>query len=360
MLRRRLTFPAAGIALVLSFVLTGLGIWAGKVIVSIMSNQLIEQMTEAVRREVDGMITFGNRMSIRMVNDIARHDIPLSDPVALRRELYGLVSDEPTVRWLACGNEAGGIADAGRLADGSLVFLMTDDLRAGVYREYEASPDGRMGNLRKSGVYFDTRETPWYTRVRDTRARYWTEPFLGSVERLLGVALSAPVFNTDGSFAGVCNVRLIFSALSDWMNSLRLGNNGRAFIIDATGQLIAASGGLSPVATGADGKHLRLHASEAADPIVRETAGHLGRHPEIAESSLTRPRVFSFDDPERGRIYAAVDRFEAPGEIKWSIISAVPASDFLRPCVSCGVSLDCHRHTPRRCLRGAVAIGVGI
>jgi PAS domain S-box-containing protein len=331
MLRRRLTFPTAGIALVLSFVLTGLGIWAGNVIVSIMSNQLIEQMTEAVRREVDGMATFGDRMSTRMVNDIARHDIPLSDPVALRRELYGLVSDEPNVRWLACGNEAGGITDAGRLADGTLVFLMTDDFHAGVYREYEASPDGRMGNLRRSGVYFDTREAPWYTRVRDTRARYWTEPFLGSVERLLGVALSAPVFNKDGSFAGVCNVRLIFTALSDWMNSLRLGDNGRAFIIDGTGHLIAASGGVSPVAIGADGKHLRLHASEAADPIVRETARHLGRHPEIASASSTGPRVFSVDHPERGRIYAAVDRFEAPGEIKWTIISAVPASDFLGP-----------------------------
>src|SRR6202045_4293434 len=325
MLRRRLTFPAAGIALVLSFVLTGLGIWAGNVIVSIMSNQLIEQMTAAVRREVDDMITFGDRMSTRMVNDLARHDIPFSDPVALRRELFGLVSDEPDVRWLACGNEAGGMTDAGRVADGTLVFLMTDDFRAGVYREYEASPDGRMGNLRKSGVYFDTRETPWYTRVRDTRAKYWTEPFLGSVERLLGVALSAPVFNKDGSFAGVCNVRLIFTALSDWMNSLRLGDTGRAFIIDATGHLIAASGGVSPVAIDADGKQLRLHASEAADPIIRETVRHL----EIAGSSSTAPRVFSFDDPERGRIYAAVYRYEAP--VEWTIISAVPASDFLGP-----------------------------
>jgi len=162
-------------------------------------------------------------------------------------------------------------------------------------------------------------------RVRDIRAQYWTEPFLGSVERLLNVALSAPVFNKDGSFAGVCNARLIFTALSSWINSLRLGDSGRAFIIDAAGHLIAASGGVSPVAIDADGKHLRLQASEAADPIVRETA----RHPEIAGSSSTGPRVFSFDDPERGRIYAAVYRYEAP--VKWTIISAVPASDFLGP-----------------------------
>ncbi|HEX4614448.1 MAG TPA: PAS domain-containing protein, partial [Stellaceae bacterium] len=330
-LRRRLTFPAAAIVLVLSFVLTGLWIWTADVIVSIMSNQLIQQMTGAVRREVDGMITFGDRMSTRMVNGIARHNIPFSDPVALRRELYGLVSDEPNVRWLACGNDAGGMTDAGRLADGTIVFLMTDDFRAGVYREYEAYPDGRLGDLRKSGVYFDTREQPWYTRVRDTRARYWTEPYLGSVERLLGVALSAPVFNKDGNFAGVCNVKLIFTALSDWMSSLRIGDNGRAFVVDATGHLIAASGGASPVVIGADGKQLRLLASEAADSIIREATRYLDREPEITASSSTGPRVFSFDDPERGRIYAAVDRFEAPGEIRWTIVSAVPASDFLGP-----------------------------
>jgi PAS domain S-box-containing protein len=331
MLRHRLTFPAAAIALALSLVLTGLGIWAGQAIVSIMSRQLIQHMTETVRRDVDDMITFGDRMSTRMVNDIARDDIPFSDPVALRRQLYGQVSDEPNVRWLACGNEAGGMTDAGRLADGTIVFLLTDDFRAGVYREYDASPDGRIGNLRKSGVYFDTREQVWYKTVKDTGARYWTEPYLGAVERLLGVGLSAPVFNKDGSFAGVCNVKLIFTALSDFMKSLGIGDNGRAFIIDAGGQLIAASGGVSPVAIGADGKEQRLHASEAGDPIVRAAARHLDQHPEIAEPSSAGAQVFSFVSPEQGRIHAAVDRFEAPGAINWTIVSALPASDFLGP-----------------------------
>jgi hypothetical protein len=105
------------------------------------------------------------------------------------------------------------------------------------------------------------------------------------------VALSAPVINKDGSFAGVCNVLLIFTALSDFMNSIRLGDNGRGFIIDATGQLIAASGGVSPVVAGADGKEQLLRASEAGDPIIRETARHLSQQPEIAGSS-TGPRVF--------------------------------------------------------------------
>jgi hypothetical protein len=129
-------------------------------------------------------------MSTRVANDLARHDIPLSDPVALRRELYGLLSDEPNIRFLVCGNEAGGVDEAGRLADGTLVFFMTDGSRAGVFREYDASPDGQIGHLRRSGAYFDAREQPWYRGAKDARSRYWTEPFLGVVERNLGVAVS--------------------------------------------------------------------------------------------------------------------------------------------------------------------------
>jgi PAS domain S-box-containing protein len=215
------------------------------------------------------------------------------------------------------------------LEDGTLVFLMTDDFRPGVFREYEALPDGRMGKLRKSGVYLDARKKLWYTRARDTGKRYWSEPFLGSGEPILALALSAPVFNKDGSFAGACDINLILTALSNFMQSLRLGDHGRAFILDTGGQLIAASGGMSPVVAGADGTEQRLRASEAGDPLIRDTARYLGLHPEIASASSAR--VFSFDDPAQGTVYAAVDRFEAPGGLAWIIVSALPASDFLGP-----------------------------
>ena len=53
----------------------------------------------------------------------------------------------------------------------------------------------------------------------------------------------------------------------------------------------------------------------------------------------------------------AVDRFEAPGEIKWAIISAVPASDFLGPVYRAAYLSIVHRHNLRRCIRGPRALG---
>src|SRR5260370_7207298 len=140
MLRRRLTYPAAAIGFALSLALTGLGFWAGYDIVSIMSNQLILQMTEAVHRDVDVMMKASDMTLSRAVNDIARHDIPLGDPVALSRELYGSLGDDPYVDWLFCGNEAGGAIDVGRLADGTRVMSMTDGFPAPLTPPYPAPP----------------------------------------------------------------------------------------------------------------------------------------------------------------------------------------------------------------------------
>lgn len=331
MLRHRLIFPVAGVALVLSLVLAGLWIWTGNVIVSIMSERLIREVAQAVHRDVEHMVRGADKAVSRLANSLVRRDVSLGDQHAVARELHALLAEEPDVDWLFFGNQAGGLVSVGRLAESSVVFLMTDDFRAGVVREFHALPGGRVGRLRKSEGAFDARKRNWFAQAKETGERYWTEPYLGVAEPILGVSLSAPVFDQDGKFIGVCGIDLILTELSRFLQTLEIGENGRAFIIDADGHLIGASGRVSPVTIGADGGHLRLRASESADPIVAETARYLHRYPGIAGSSTSVPTAFSFSDPARGRIYAAADRVEGPGALEWTIISAVPASDFLSP-----------------------------
>ncbi|WP_244520113.1 PAS domain S-box protein [Sinorhizobium glycinis] len=292
-----------------------------------MSERLIREVTQAVNRDVGHLVRGADRAVSRLTSGLVRRDVSLGDANAVARELYGLLEDEPGVDWMFFGNEAGGLVSVGRLADSSVVFLMTDDFRAGVVREFEALEGGRVGRLRKSEGSFDSRRRGWYAKAKETGERYWTEPYLG-VEPILGISHSAPVFDKDGKFVGVGGIDLILTQLSRYLETLEVGENGRAFLVDGTGHLIGASGGVSPVTIGADGGHLRLQASDAPDPIVGATADYLGRHPINAGSS--GPSVFSFSDPERGRIFAAVDRVE-PAALEWTIVSAVPASDFLKP-----------------------------
>ncbi|MBP2233672.1 PAS domain S-box-containing protein [Sinorhizobium kostiense] len=331
MLRHRLIFPVACVALVLSLVLAGMWIWTGNVIVSIMSERLIREVTQAVHRDVDQMMRGADNAVSRLASDLVRRDLSLGDQQAVARELHALLAEDPDVDWMFFGNQAGGLVSVGRMADSSVVFLMTDNFRAGVLREFEALPGGRIGRLRKAEGTFDARERIWYQQAKETGERYWTEPYLGAAEPVLGVSLAAPVSDQNGNFIGVGGIDLILTELSRFLQTLEIGENGRAFIIDANGDLIGASGGVSPVTIAADGGHLRLQASDSADPIVAETARYLRRSPGIVGSASSEPAAFSFNDPAQGRIYAAVDRVVGPGALEWTIISAVPAADFLSP-----------------------------
>src|SRR5437879_3604865 len=97
MLHRRLAVPAAVIALGLSLILTILGILAGFDVVSIMSRQLIRQMTAAVHRDVEEMIGSSDRSLTRLISSLSLHGVQLTDSEAVAHELNGLLGGEPYV-----------------------------------------------------------------------------------------------------------------------------------------------------------------------------------------------------------------------------------------------------------------------
>ena len=258
MLRRRLMVPAVAVALALSLGLTAVGFWAGRTIVQVMSDHLIREVTQAVHRDVAHIIGDVDRALSRVANDFARHDVPLGDPLAVARELYGLLTVQRDLDWLYFGNEAGGIVSVGRLADGKTVFLMTDGFRAGIMREFEALPGGGIGRLRKSAAAFDTRQKSWYTRAKETGKPVLDRALSGAVEPIAGVSLSTPVFDKNGNFVGVFGTDLILTQLASLMRTLQLGEHGRTFLVDAAGRLIASSGGVLPVSIDADGQQSLL------------------------------------------------------------------------------------------------------
>ena len=343
MLRWRLVLPATIVTLGLGLALTAIGYWEARTIAAAASEQVVRHCVAALSDDIADLLRRSNRTLFRMENEIVRNMIPLDNAHAMLRELYGVLTDEPDVDWVFFANEAGGQVAAGRLSDGTKVFMMTDDFRAGPLRRFHASPDGRPGPLLETNGRFDARGQSWYARTKQ-QARYWTQSYTDDNEPVLSIALTAPVGN-DQNVAGVIGVRLLVSSLAERLNSRCLGYTGRMFIVGPDGQLLAASGGMSLVGSGAGREPRRRAALDADDPVVRETADHL--LPRLAPlGPLSGPgmQTFRFSGQGLGLTYAAVTRFRVPGEIAWTAIAAIPVSDFLGPAqhglaASVGISL---------------------
>ncbi|UFS69411.1 ATP-binding protein [Geomonas sp. RF6] len=328
-LRAKLVVPAVAIMVMLSVGLVSVGYWAEDTVVDTMSRQLILHMTASIRDHVSFMMDAPRRMLTRVQKGVARHHVPLSDPRAVGRELYGLLEEEHGVDWVYFANEAGGIVSTGRLDDGSFVFLLSDGFRAGIVREYHVSPDGDPAALRKSDGFFDARGKEWYISAKETGRSSWTKPYLGSVEPILGVSLSAPVTGKDGAVVGVYGLDLILTRLSDFMRRQLLGRTGRAFLTDSDGYLIASSGGVSPVAVDAGGRQHRVRPEESADRVVAAVGRHLKLHPEIVARAEKGTQAFVFEDPLLGDVSAGVEIFPIVEHRWWVIVSALPSSEFV-------------------------------
>jgi C4-dicarboxylate-specific signal transduction histidine kinase len=329
-LRRSLVIPGVAIMVITCLGLVAVGYWAGHSIVTAMSEELIRHMSISIRDHMRIMIDRPVRLLARTEESVARHHIPLDSPKAVAKELYALLDENSAADWLYFANEAGGIISVGRLADGRRVFLMTDGFRAGTIREYDASADGEIGGERKSDGYFDARQKEWYSSAKLLGKSYWTKPYIGAVEPILGVSLSAPAIGRRGELLGVYGLDLTMTRLSNFLKQQRLGKTGRSFVVDTDGYLIASSGAALPVVADAQGREQRVAARNAPDTVVRATATYLAGHPEkIAISRKGEVHPFVFDDPDLGRISAAVQSIPGSDGGYWMIVSALPVADFL-------------------------------
>ena len=86
---------------------------------------------------------------------------------------------------------------------------------------------------------YDPRIRPWYTKAVAEGGLIWTSPYVFFTSRNPGITTASPVYDSEGELLGVVGVDIEISDLSDFIATLQIGKNGKAFILDEKGQVIA-------------------------------------------------------------------------------------------------------------------------
>jgi len=99
------------------------------------------------------------------------------------------------------------------------------------------------------GVYLcDARVCPWYTAAVQNGKAIWSEPYrrIPGSRHLspLTLGYASPLRESNGRLLGVMNAELTVKDISFYLEKLRVGRTGRAFLIDFKGRLIATSTGV--------------------------------------------------------------------------------------------------------------------
>lgn len=206
-----------------------------------ISDDLINQASDAVTEKTTNYLAPAGLIAQ------ASARIPDIDEFALVQnpdlEAYGmeLLALYPQLDAFFIGNEQGDFIFTKRFADGSIGTQEIDrslatPLRTWTYRD-------TAGNVTEVAITddftYDPRERPWYIGAKTTSQAYWTDIYIFFTDQTPGITAAYPVYDDGKELTAVIGIDVALNDLSSFLETLRVGENGVAFIADENGRVVA-------------------------------------------------------------------------------------------------------------------------
>lgn len=312
------------------------------------------ELSDHIQQELQWALEVPHRINQANAALVEQGLLDFTDVNELEQYFWQQLQRFKSINYIYAGNEQGGILGVGQVGDRDYRIYQSGDFSAGDYSLYRANAEGdRQERLRISEGY-DARTRPWYEAAVNSGGAAWSDVYLYTGEPLLGIAASYPLYDGDGNLQGVFATDVVLSQIGEFLRKLDVGEKGKTFIMERSGELVASSTGEPPYLTIAPGEQQqRRHAEASEIPLIQTTHRQLveqfGSLRQIQDSQNLLLAV------EGDRYYAEVVPFQDGRGLDWLIVVAVPESDFM------GQIRQNTRTTIWLCLAAlGVAIGFGI
>jgi len=86
---------------------------------------------------------------------------------------------------------------------------------------------------------YDPRIRPWYQKAKRLEDIVWTDPYVFFTSQKPGITIAGPVYENDKHFKGIVGVDIRIDQLSTFIGKLRVGKNGKAFLLNHNQDVVA-------------------------------------------------------------------------------------------------------------------------
>ncbi|WP_293330412.1 ATP-binding protein [Microcoleus sp. CAWBG58] len=270
--------------------LTGyLSLRNGQQAVNDVSSQLRQEISDRLNLQVLAYLDKPYIVGQTIVAAGQEGRLDLTDVTKLERTFWRLVSQD-TVEFMQIALTDGtSITLEDTLKDG-IVSRVGDKANLPQRQIYSLGDRGQRTRLIETQPMFDARTRSWYLAALKAGKPIWTSgPYLGQTTKKATIALTQPIYNSDGNLLGVQNNIFRISKIHSFLNNLQVNQTGQTFIIDRSGNLIASSTIEEPYIIDRKKNELQqIPAVKSENYVMRETAQailkRLGTFNNIAES----------------------------------------------------------------------------
>ena len=228
------------------------------------------------------------------------------------------------VSYIQFGSNQGEFVGLAVNDDGTFRYQVTEFTKA--LQTYAIDDQGNRGEFLETSPNFDSRLRPWYIVPQQADQPAWTEIYPWVNPPTLGITLGQPYYDQAGKFQGILATDLTLAQISDFLNSLKIGESGQTFILEPSGLLVATS--VTELPFTLDEKiPKRLLADDSQNLLTRGTVGYLKEH----FGDLTKieaQKTLSFK-VEGERYFLQVNPLQDKHGLNWLGVIVIPESDFM-------------------------------
>jgi serine phosphatase RsbU (regulator of sigma subunit) len=319
-----LTAPVLGVVIILSII----AFTQAKSTVNELMAQHLVQIHDQIETGLQNYLNLPKQIQLLNSNLIEEGLIDLDNLRAWRPILLEQVKvfdGLSSITWVSADGQSVGIS---RRSDGSgYEFAIKDEKTGKNIQKFNCDPMGRMDKKPIENYPYDPKERAWFKSGIKNHKSTWTKPYVyapkGGSGAALALGYAQPFRDGNGQILGVMNAALTLDDITLFLEKLRVGKTGKAFLIDQRGHLIATSTGV-PIT---NILNYPLIASESAD---RQIAAAGKSIEEAFDSFKNIESRFQLKLRINGRPHLLMmSPYEYETGFTWVISTLVPESDFL-------------------------------
>jgi C4-dicarboxylate-specific signal transduction histidine kinase len=303
-----------------------LSLRSGQRSINDLAEQLMGEVSHRVQDNLREYVSVPHQINANKVAAYNLGYLKADDLVPWEKLLIQQVQVYPYINFTSIGNELGSYRTGERLSNGMLRINRSGEDNKFTFESFNATVAGDRTTIATTVPNFDIRKEQSYRDAMKAGKTTWSAPYLSFLEPTLLVSAMEPLYDADRKPQGVLFTALRLDHIGRFLNDLKIGKTGQAFIIERNGALLATSTKELPFLE-QNGKRTLIDVGDSKNNVTKQTSQAL-------KDRFTNLKAIQKGDSLKLTVdhqpyFVRVEPFRDDKGLDWLIVVTVPEADFM-------------------------------